>query len=62
MDDIHGRVRSWLFFRHHQFLVHILQVEKLVLIDASVYAEGTGNLATLPRIVAYAGVSLSIKL
>ena len=38
------------------------QVEKLVLIDASVYAEGTGNLATLPRIAAYAGVSLSINL
>ncbi|KAI4314081.1 hypothetical protein L6164_027021 [Bauhinia variegata] len=33
-------------------------VEKLVLIDASVYAEGTGNLATLPKAVAYAGVSL----
>ncbi|XP_061347317.1 alpha/beta hydrolase domain-containing protein VTE7 [Gastrolobium bilobum] len=33
-------------------------VEKLVLIDASVYAEGTGNLATLPRAVAYAGVYL----
>ncbi|KAK9272536.1 hypothetical protein L1049_002909 [Liquidambar formosana] len=33
-------------------------VEKLVLIDASVYAEGTGNLRKLPRIVAYAGVSL----
>ncbi|KAK7251938.1 hypothetical protein RIF29_35563 [Crotalaria pallida] len=31
-------------------------VEKLILIDASVYAEGTGNLATLPRAVAYAGV------
>ncbi|KAK7317937.1 hypothetical protein RJT34_02579 [Clitoria ternatea] len=31
-------------------------VEKLVLIDASVYAEGTGNLATLPKVVAYAGV------
>ncbi|KAL5193185.1 2-hydroxy-6-oxo-6-phenylhexa-2,4-dienoate hydrolase [Glycine soja] len=31
-------------------------VEKLVLIDASVYAEGTGNLATLPRAAAYAGV------
>ncbi|KAJ1389845.1 Serine aminopeptidase, S33 [Sesbania bispinosa] len=30
-------------------------VENLVLIDASVYAEGTGNLATLPRVVAYAG-------
>ncbi|XP_030956686.1 uncharacterized protein LOC115978911 isoform X3 [Quercus lobata] len=35
---------------------HFYQVEKLVLIDASVYAEGTGNLATLPRIAAYAGV------
>ncbi|CAL0318199.1 unnamed protein product [Lupinus luteus] len=33
-------------------------VEKLVLIDASVYAEGTGNLATLPKAVAYAGVNL----
>ncbi|XP_028803585.1 uncharacterized protein LOC114758681 isoform X2 [Neltuma alba] len=33
-------------------------VEKLVLIDASVYAEGTGNLATLPRAVAYAGAYL----
>ncbi|KAF1889730.1 hypothetical protein Lal_00025058 [Lupinus albus] len=32
-------------------------VEKLVLIDASVYAEGTGNLATLPKAVAYAGES-----
>ncbi|KAL5163210.1 hypothetical protein HKD37_07G020152 [Glycine soja] len=31
-------------------------VEKLVLIDASVYAEGTGNLATLPRAAAYAGI------
>jgi hypothetical protein len=35
------------------------QVEKLILIDASVYAEGTGNLATLPRSVAYAGVNIS---
>lgn len=26
------------------------------MIDASVYAEGTGNLAKLPRILAYAGV------
>lgn len=33
-------------------------VEKLVLMDASVYAKGTGSLATLPRSVAYAGVSL----
>ncbi|XP_075657779.1 alpha/beta hydrolase domain-containing protein VTE7 isoform X2 [Castanea sativa] len=35
---------------------HPEAIEKLVLIDASVYAEGTGNLATLPRIAAYAGV------
>ncbi|CAN1314091.1 Uncharacterized hydrolase YugF [Linum perenne] len=35
---------------------HLYQVEKLVLIDASVYAEGTGDLAKLPRIVAYAGI------
>ncbi|CAI0463146.1 unnamed protein product [Linum tenue] len=33
-------------------------VEKLVLIDASVYVEGTGSMATLPKAVAYAGVSL----
>ncbi|XP_030956712.1 uncharacterized protein LOC115978929 isoform X2 [Quercus lobata] len=35
---------------------HPEAVEKLVLIDASMYAEGTGNLATLPRIAACAGV------
>ncbi|EOY01715.1 Alpha/beta-Hydrolases superfamily protein isoform 2, partial [Theobroma cacao] len=35
---------------------HPEAVENLVLIDASVYAEGTGNLATLPRAAAYAGV------
>jgi len=53
-----------IFKQHYTllFLVHLFQVEKLVLIDASVYAEGTGNLATLPRIAAYAGVSLSINL
>lgn len=33
-------------------------VEKLVLIDASVYTEGTANRANLPKMVAYAGVSL----
>lgn len=33
-------------------------VHKLVLIDASVYEEGTGILRKLPRAVAYAGVSL----
>ncbi|KAL4652863.1 hypothetical protein ACB092_01G261900 [Castanea dentata] len=37
---------------------HPEAVEKLVLINASVYAEGTGNLTRLPRMVAYAGVSL----
>ncbi|URD74500.1 alpha/beta hydrolase fold [Musa troglodytarum] len=37
---------------------HPETVSKLVMIDASVYAEGTGNLAKLPRIVAYAGVSI----
>ncbi|XP_030953353.1 uncharacterized protein LOC115976295 isoform X1 [Quercus lobata] len=37
---------------------HPEAVEKLVLINASVYAEGTGALARLPRSVAYAGVSL----
>ncbi|XP_059445451.1 alpha/beta hydrolase domain-containing protein VTE7 isoform X2 [Corylus avellana] len=37
---------------------HPEAVEKLVLIDASVYAEGTGNLANLPRVAAYAGVYL----
>lgn len=38
------------------YLSH-LQVEKLVLINASVYAEGTGNLAKLPIIVAHGLVS-----
>ncbi|XP_077223040.1 alpha/beta-Hydrolases superfamily protein isoform X2 [Tasmannia lanceolata] len=37
---------------------HSEAVEKLVLVDANVYAEGTGNLTKLPRILAYAGVSL----
>ncbi|KAJ7953908.1 alpha/beta-Hydrolases superfamily protein [Quillaja saponaria] len=37
---------------------HPEAVEKLVLIDASVYAEGTGELATLPRVMAYAGIYL----
>ncbi|KAJ0038588.1 hypothetical protein Pint_23492 [Pistacia integerrima] len=37
---------------------HPEAVENLVLIDASVYAEGTGNLTKLPRAVAYAGVIL----
>ncbi|KAI3516594.1 hypothetical protein L1887_15515 [Cichorium endivia] len=33
-------------------------VDKLILINASVYAKGTGNLSKLPRSVAFAGVSL----
>ncbi|KAF6171393.1 hypothetical protein GIB67_009534 [Kingdonia uniflora] len=37
---------------------HPEAVSKMVLIDASVYAEGTGKLSKLPRTVAYAGVSL----
>ncbi|PIA57715.1 hypothetical protein AQUCO_00600443v1, partial [Aquilegia coerulea] len=37
---------------------HSEAVEKLILIDASVYTEGTGNSSKLPRSVAYAGVSL----
>ncbi|KAF9674363.1 hypothetical protein SADUNF_Sadunf10G0119600 [Salix dunnii] len=37
---------------------HPEAVEKLVLIDASVYTEDTGNLAKLPRAIAYAGVYL----
>ncbi|XP_048327251.2 alpha/beta hydrolase domain-containing protein VTE7 isoform X2 [Ziziphus jujuba] len=37
---------------------HLYQVKKMVLINASVYAEGTGNMAKLPKIIAYAGVSL----
>ncbi|KAI3933435.1 hypothetical protein MKW92_013921 [Papaver armeniacum] len=37
---------------------HPEAVEKLVLIDASVYTEGTGKLSTLPKIIAYAGVSV----
>nr|XP_043606596.1 uncharacterized hydrolase YugF-like [Erigeron canadensis] len=37
---------------------HPEAVDKLILIDASVYAEGTGSLSRLPKFVAYAGVSL----
>lgn len=29
--------------------------------DASVYSEGTGNLATLPKAAAYAGVSCQLN-
>ncbi|CAN8312170.1 unnamed protein product [Cochlearia groenlandica] len=35
---------------------HPETVESLVLMDASVYSEGTGDLATLPKAAAYAGV------
>ncbi|XP_057953272.1 alpha/beta hydrolase domain-containing protein VTE7-like [Malania oleifera] len=37
---------------------HPEAVEKLVLINGSVYAKGTGRLTKLPRMAAYAGVSL----
>ncbi|KAF7124594.1 hypothetical protein RHSIM_Rhsim12G0136000 [Rhododendron simsii] len=37
---------------------HPEAVEKLVLLDASVYSEGTSNMTTLPKAVAYAGVFL----
>ncbi|ONI30983.1 hypothetical protein PRUPE_1G286400 [Prunus persica] len=37
---------------------HPEAVERLVLIDASVYTEGTGDLASMPKMLAYAGVSL----
>lgn len=37
-----------------------LQVKKLVLINASVYAEGSGDMAKLPKIIAYAGVSFHV--
>ncbi|KAK9060096.1 hypothetical protein SSX86_020800 [Deinandra increscens subsp. villosa] len=37
---------------------HPEAVDKLILINASVYAKGTGNLSKLPRSVAFAGVSL----
>ncbi|XP_020243033.1 uncharacterized protein LOC109821262 [Asparagus officinalis] len=36
---------------------HPEAVAKLILIDASVYAEGTGNLKKLPKPIAYAGVA-----
>ncbi|XP_047255486.1 2-hydroxy-6-oxononadienedioate/2-hydroxy-6-oxononatrienedioate hydrolase isoform X3 [Capsicum annuum] len=39
------------------FSVHYPEaVDRLVLIDASVYAEGTGNLAKLPKALAYAAI------
>ncbi|XP_051144626.1 uncharacterized protein LOC127260756 [Andrographis paniculata] len=37
---------------------HPEAVEKLIFIDASIYAEGTGSLAKLPKPIAYAGVYL----
>ncbi|XP_021756897.1 uncharacterized protein LOC110721970 [Chenopodium quinoa] len=37
---------------------HPEAVSKLILIDASVYTEGTGEMANLPRLFAYAGVAL----
>ncbi|KAI3696324.1 hypothetical protein L1987_79337 [Smallanthus sonchifolius] len=37
---------------------HPEAVDKLILINASVYAKGTGNLSKLPRSVAFAAVSL----
>ncbi|KAJ4834886.1 hypothetical protein Tsubulata_049521 [Turnera subulata] len=39
-------------------VTHPEAVQKLVLIDASVYAQGTGDLAKLPRAAAYAGIYL----
>ncbi|XP_030466506.2 alpha/beta hydrolase domain-containing protein VTE7-like isoform X1 [Syzygium oleosum] len=37
---------------------HSEAVEKLVLINGCVYKKGTGHLANLPKLIAYAGVSL----
>ncbi|CAN6470231.1 unnamed protein product [Victoria cruziana] len=37
---------------------HPEAVSELVLIDASVYAEGTGRLSKLPKLAAYAGVAI----
>lgn len=42
-------------------ILMFLQVDKLILLDASVYAEGTGSLSRLPKFVAYAGVSIFNK-
>lgn len=44
----------------NKVFLSFFQVDKLILIDASVYAEGTGNLSKLPKVVAYAGVSISL--
>ncbi|KAJ8440867.1 hypothetical protein Cgig2_022723 [Carnegiea gigantea] len=43
-------------------IYHPEAVSKLVLIDASVYAEGTREMSTLPRPFAYAGVSSAVAL
>ncbi|CDP19863.1 unnamed protein product [Coffea canephora] len=40
------------------YLFCCLQVDKLILIGASVHVEGTGLLTKLPKFLAYAGVSL----
>ncbi|XP_072989365.1 alpha/beta hydrolase domain-containing protein VTE7-like isoform X2 [Typha latifolia] len=34
---------------------HLYKISKLIFINASVYAEGTGNMTKLPKFVAYAG-------
>ncbi|OWM89472.1 hypothetical protein CDL15_Pgr024220 [Punica granatum] len=39
-------------------VAHPEAVEKLVLIDASVYTEGTGKMSSLPKALAYAGVAI----
>lgn len=37
------------------------QVEKLVLINGCVYKKGTGHLANLPKLIAYAGVGSKVE-
>ncbi|KAL2612992.1 hypothetical protein R1flu_024684 [Riccia fluitans] len=39
-------------------VAHPDAVEKLVLIDAQGFAEGVGNMATFPKLLAYAGIAL----
>jgi hypothetical protein len=37
-----------------------MQVAKLVLVDAQGYTEGVGEMATLPKLLAYTGVSTTV--
>lgn len=51
-------IEKWILFLSNAYW-DTLQVDRLILIDASVYVEGTGLLRKLPKILAYAMVIVS---